>query len=122
MFEHKADTPHLVTKEQMVSLALLVRHAYSGVISTMPEHSYVDCLGKEYHVRRQRPFQRQAALYRIATTEWAIQFFGSDDNFPWPSRAGQPGRVGVLMIWDCKFAGDQAVFENDLTMFRVALS
>lgn len=101
----------------MESLALLVRNAYQGVISTMPEHSYVDCLGKEYHVRRQRPFQRQAALYRIATTEWAVQFFGSDDNFPWPP--SWTGRVGVMMIWDCKFAGDQAVFENDLTMFRV---
>lgn len=122
MFAHRAVDAATITKEQMESLALLVRAAWGGVPTTMPEHSYVDCIGKEYHVRRQRPFQRHAALYRLATTEWAVQFFASDDNFPWPSRTGTPGRTGVMMIWDCKFAGDQAVFENDLTMFRVALS
>lgn len=117
MFAHKAETAKHITIEQIASLALLVKEAWQGVPSAMPEHSYVDCLGKEYHVRRQRPFQRQAALYRLATTEWAIQFFASDDNFPWPSKGPRPG---VLMVWDVKFAGDEAVFENDLTMFRVA--
>ena len=119
MFSHKATEGIRVSHEQVASLALLVKDSWGGVPAVRPEHTYQTVLGKEYHVRRQRPFQNHAALYRIATTEWAIQFFASDDSFPFPQR---DQRAGIMAVWDVKFAGDQAVFENDLTMFRVALS
>lgn len=81
----------------------------------MPEHSYVDLLGKEYHIRRQQPFKTTSPLYRIATTEWAIQFFG--DGLLLDHGKTSPS---IMMIYDCYFAGCQDVFYNDLIMFRVA--
>ena len=116
MFDHRPDRQIILRPEHIESLALIVRHAWPGVPSVMPEHSYVDLLGKEYHIRRQRPAKQAAAFYRIATTEWGIQFFGPDESFPWPSERVPKG----LTIWDSKFAGWQDVFYNDLTMFRVA--
>lgn len=118
MFSHKAVEGIRVSHEQVASLALLVKESWGGVPSVRPEHTYYTVLGKEYHVRRQRPFQKHPALYRIATTEWAVQFFASDDSFPFPQR---DQRAGIMAVWDVKFAGDEAVFENDLIMFRVAL-
>ena len=114
MFDNGTMVPCAFSREQMHSISLLVRLAWDGVPTVMPEHSYLDILGKEYHIRRQRPFQKQAALFRIATEEWSFQFFASDTEFPWSSTEHGPA------MWDCKMAGNKEVFDNDLVMFRVS--
>lgn len=104
--------PTMLTKQQMTNLREIVeliigqKQKPSG-----SEEIMVSLIGREYVLRKQRPFQKHPPLFTFISNDWKL-IFNAGPTYP---------NTITTAIWNVKFGGNEGAFDNDLVMLRVGL-
>lgn len=102
----------MLSRKQMTQLHEIVRLIIDTHQSARQQTQFrVSLIGREYVLTKQRPFEKHPPLFTFTSNDWKL-IFNAGGTYP---------NTQTNAIWNVKFGGNEAAFDNDLIMLRVGL-